>query len=123
MSDVLTPARLTILLVSLVVFGAVTSAGLFWRGRMGLSRQKMRERLAGGVALTLILVFVYGLVRFPDQPIHRCPGASDLYCGKQFRIHSADDFEAYETWNTVLLTAWPLGMIALALLYGLRLRR
>jgi hypothetical protein len=63
--------------------------------------------------------FLYGMVRFPDNPIHPC--AQHGYCGKQGQPHTAQDFQAFSQWETVMMY-WPAGFFALVLLNRTRLR-
>ena len=72
-------------------------------------------KILGGVVMATMLGFlVYGLVRFPDSPIHPCGDGG--YCGKQGRPHSIEDYRAHQFWQTGLMWLWPLGMIALFLI-------
>ncbi|MDQ6787302.1 MAG: hypothetical protein M3033_10885 [Acidobacteriota bacterium] len=60
--------------------------------------------------ITLIFFF-YGIIRFPDGPIHRCDENS--YCGKQGQHRTIEDFEAYNRWQTISLVSFPLMFILL----------
>ena len=52
-------------------------------------------------------VFIYGVVRFPDAPIHPC--GVDQYCGKQNQPHTKERFEEFLTWEGALIVAAPFG--------------
>ncbi|GAB2801244.1 hypothetical protein [Dyella kyungheensis] len=80
-------------------------------GRMGTLR-KVATWLLGA---TMACIFVYGLVRFPDSPIHPC--AEHGYCGKQGQPHTEQDFRAFSQWDG-LMSYWPVGIIALIVLQG-----
>jgi hypothetical protein len=59
-------------------------------------------------------LFIYGLVRFPDAPIHA--SANGQYQGKQRQAHTYSEYRAFKTWETCFFITWPIGMVALALL-------
>jgi len=59
--------------------------------------------------------FAYGLVRFPDGPIHPC--ATYGYCGKQGQPRTLEDFNAFRAWETAMLWGWPIGLVTLMLLH------
>ena len=66
------------------------------------------------VASTMICIFIYGIVRFPDNPIYPCTAHG--YCGKQGQPHTWDDYVAFEQWSTIMFYLWPTGIISLILL-------
>jgi hypothetical protein len=70
--------------------------------------------LGGIVAATMLGYFAYGVVRFPDSPIH--PRGEDRYCGKQGQPRTREDYHAHQQWQTGLLWGWPLGIGALILI-------
>jgi hypothetical protein len=84
------------------------------------------DRDAGGEALKARLyasriigalmgvVFIYGLIQYPDAPIHPC--LAHGYCGKQSQPHTQQEFEEFKLWETTLIWSWPIGMLALFLL-------
>jgi hypothetical protein len=86
--------------------------------------RKLRSALQTGIVALMGGVFLYGLARFPDGPIHPCePGGAylftqhpDDYCGKQGQPHTMDDYRAYQLWHTALSIIWPLGIGALILI-------
>jgi hypothetical protein len=59
-------------------------------------------------------VFSYGLLRFPDAPLHPC--GLDSYCGKQGQPHSEKEYRAFVLWQSTLEWTWLPGMLALLLL-------
>jgi hypothetical protein len=68
----------------------------------------------------MLATFGYGIVRFPDGPIHPC--AKHGYCGKQGQPHSQADFKAFDHWESALKWGWLPGMAALYLLNREKLR-
>lgn len=66
------------------------------------------------IVAVMFVVFLYGLVRFPDGPIHPCD--PNGYCGKQGQPHTAQQYRAYRNWETTMLYLWPVGLISLVLL-------
>jgi hypothetical protein len=62
-------------------------------------------------------LFGYGLVRFPDAPLHAC--VDHGYCGKP---HTEREFEAFEIWQNTLFWVWRVGMIVLYILNRDRIR-
>jgi hypothetical protein len=91
---------------------------------------RTRRILSGCIGTVMIVLFVYVGVRFPDWPIQKCvPGTAYAitqhpsgYCGKQGQPHTAEDFHAFEMWETILIYAWPVGIAALAVLQYMRPR-
>jgi len=67
---------------------------------------------ATAVALLTVMVAtgLWGLVKYPDAPIHRCGSA---YCGKQGQPRTRADFEEYEA-----LVYLRMGLVPLTLLAG-----
>lgn len=83
---------------------------------------KIISKAATAVIVAIMFALLtYGLVRFPDGPIHPC--GIDRYCGKQGQPHTLQQYRAYETWETTMLYTWPVGLISLALLNKSRWRR
>jgi hypothetical protein len=70
--------------------------------------------LGGIVATTMVGYFAYGVVRFPDSPIHPC--GQGRYCGKQGQPHTLEDYRAHQLWQTGLIWGWPLGIVLLVLI-------
>ena len=84
-------------------------------------RKSRWRRNASAVIVTIMLIlFVYGLVRFPDAPLHACVGHG--YCGKQGQPHTQREFEAFEIWQNTLFSIWPIGMVVLYVLNRDRIR-
>jgi hypothetical protein len=72
-------------------------------------------KILGGIVIaTMIGYFAYGLVRFPDSPIHPC--GEGRYCGKQGQPRTLADYRAHQLWQTGLMWGWPLGMVVLFLI-------
>jgi hypothetical protein len=63
------------------------------------------------IVAAMMVVFTYGMWRFPDAPIAPC--AAHGFCGKQAQPHTAEDFTAFTRWETVLFWGWPVGMLSL----------
>jgi len=78
------------------------------------ARRKGPALLALAVALVMIAVFQYGVLRFPDAPIRPC--GDESFCGKQGQPHTAVDYRAFVLWERSLLFIWPSGMLAVVLL-------
>src|SRR6476620_9007383 len=74
--------------------------------------QKTRS-LSYCIALVMVVLFVYGLIRYPDLPIRECPSG---YCGRQGQPHTAAEYNAFSRWQTTLFIVWPIGMLTLLLL-------
>lgn len=62
----------------------------------------------------MLCFFAYGVIRFPDSPIHPC--RINQYCGKQGQPHTLQDFKAFHFWETTCMYAWPVGLLAMFLL-------
>lgn len=73
------------------------------------------------IAAIMLVFFFYGIVRFPDGPVHPC--GINRYCGKQGQPHTLQQYRAFKTWETTLLYMWPVGLISLALLNKSRWRK
>jgi hypothetical protein len=76
--------------------------------------QRIRSTLSWVLAIAMFSVFFYGIIRFPDGPIHPCPDHG--YCGKQGQPHTLQDFIAFRTWETTIFYLWPIGLVTLVLL-------
>ena len=62
-------------------------------------------------------VFFFGFLRFPDAPLHACQGPGG-YCGKYGKPHSAAEFRGFTLWQNLLFVLWPLGMVAILLIWA-----
>ena len=72
------------------------------------------NRLAEIAIVAIMFVsFFYGIIRFPDGPLHPCATG---YCGKQGQFRTASDYSHYELWSHSILIIWPAGMLGLWLL-------
>ena len=74
--------------------------------------QKTRS-LSYCIGLVIIVLFVYGLIRYPDLPIRACASG---YCGRQGQPHTAAEYNAFSIWQTTLFIVWPIGMLIMLLL-------
>ena len=74
--------------------------------------QKTRP-LSYCIGLVMVVLFVYGLIRYPDLPIRECPSG---YCGRQGQPHTAAEYNAFSIWQTTLFIVWPVGMLIMLLL-------
>jgi hypothetical protein len=72
------------------------------------------------IAAMMGILFAYGLIRFPDAPLHACGEHS--YCGKQGQSHTQKEFEDFEIWQNTLFWVWPIGMLVLYILNRDRIR-
>lgn len=77
--------------------------------------------LGGGITAVMLVIFFYGLIRYPDAPIKPCAVASG-FCGKQNQARTLAEYEAFKRWETLLMICWPIGTVALIAL-GTRRRR
>ena len=72
----------------------------------------------------MAILFSYFVGRFGDGPIHKCVAGRPYaitqhpsgYCGKQGQPHTEEDYQAYQTWETILFIVWPTGMASIAAL-------
>ena len=69
--------------------------------------------LAYIIGLVMVVLFVYGLIRYPDLPIRECASG---YCGKQGQPHTAAEYRAFNAWRITLVIGWPIGIAALLFL-------
>src|SRR5258705_2228668 len=74
--------------------------------------QKSRS-LSYCIGLVMVVLFVYGLIRYPDLPIRECPSG---YCGRQGQPHTAAEYNAFSIWQTTLFIVWSIGMLIMLLL-------
>jgi hypothetical protein len=85
------------------------------------TRKRRWRRNASIVIATMMgILFIYGLIRFPDAPLHVC--GDNGYCGKQGQPHTQNEFEAFELWQNTLFWVWPIGIVALYILNRDRIR-
>ena len=68
---------------------------------------------------SVVVLFVYGLIRYPDLPIRECPSG---YCGKQGQPHTAAEYRAFNAWQITLMIGWPIGIAALLFLQREKLK-
>ncbi len=76
-------------------------------------------------------LFIYGMGRFPDGPIHKCVVSRGYaiiqhpsgYCGKQGQPHTAEDYRIFEVWEETLFVTWPIGLAALFALRKMQQKR
>jgi hypothetical protein len=83
-------------------------------------KRRWRRNASIAVAAIMGMLFVYGLIRFPDAPLHPCGDHS--YCGKQGQPHTQKQFEDFEIWQNTFFWVWPIGLIALYVLNRDRIR-
>jgi hypothetical protein len=91
---------------------------------MTISTRKQRpvpkaQLLSYVIGLVMVVLFVYGLIRYPDLPIRECPSG---YCGKQGQPHTAAEYRAFNAWQITLLIGWPIGIAALLFLQREKLK-
>src|SRR2546423_4384384 len=80
--------------------------------------QKTRP-LSYCIGLVMVVLFVYGLIRYPDLPIRECPSG---YCGKEGQPHTAAEYCAFNAWQITLMIGWPIGMAAMLFLQHEKLK-
>jgi hypothetical protein len=72
-------------------------------------------KIIGAIVVTAMVgYFAYGMIRFPDSPIHPC--GQDRYCGKQGQPRTLEDYRAHQLWQTGLMWGWPVGMVVIVLI-------
>jgi hypothetical protein len=69
------------------------------------------EYLSKFVFTFTLIFFFYGMLQFPDSPIHSC--GENSYCGKQGQHRTIEDFEAFNRWQTVNMVSFPLTFLLL----------
>ena len=72
-----------------------------------------RKAVSAGILTIMLVFFFYGIVRYPDGPIHPC--GVNRYCGKQGQPHTLQQYRAFKRWETTLFYMWPVGLVSLAL--------
>jgi hypothetical protein len=77
-------------------------------------KKKLITTCLGIVLAVMISLFIYGIVRYPDSPIHL--GKDGFYVGKQGQLHTEKEYKEFMTWQTCLFYIWPIGMITLFIL-------
>ena len=87
---------------------------------MGINLQRVSPRarklmlaIATGMAATML----YGVVFYPDGPIHPCLTGTG-YCGKHGEVRTLADYEAFRRWEIVLPLVWIGGLISIFSLSG-----
>jgi hypothetical protein len=83
-------------------------------------KRRWRRNASIIIAAMMGILFVYGLIRFPDAPLNSCGYHS--YCGKQGQSHTQKQFEDFEVWQNTLFWVWPIGLVALYILNRDRIR-
>jgi hypothetical protein len=69
---------------------------------------KQPWKVLGAIVVAAMLgYFVYGMVRFPDSPIHPC-GQDRLR--KAGSPRALEDYRAHQLWQTGLMWGWPVGV-------------
>lgn len=75
---------------------------------------RLRTALTYVVLAYMFTLFGYGLIKYPDAPLHPCIRAS--YCGKQGQSHTQQQYDRFLAWQATFEWSWPIGMLALYLL-------
>jgi hypothetical protein len=83
-------------------------------------KRRWRRNASIVVAAMMGILFAYGLIRFPDAPLHVC--GDNVYCGKQGQPRTQRQFESFEIWQNTLFWVWPIGMLVLYVLNRDRIR-
>jgi hypothetical protein len=74
----------------------------------------VRKLIVVPVVAGMLILFAYGVLKYPDGPIQKC--ASHGYCGKQGQTHTERDYAQYREWQTTIAWTWPPGLLLLILL-------
>jgi hypothetical protein len=82
---------------------------------------RWRRNASVVIGTMMLILFGYGLVRFPDAPLHTC--VDHGYCGKQGQPHTQGELETFEIWQNALFLIWPIGMVVLYVLNRDRIRQ
>lgn len=77
-------------------------------------KPRSRKLMTSAVIAIMMAVFWYGLIRFRDSPISLRKDGT--YRGKFNHLHTKEDFEEFNTWETANNVVFPGGMIAVLLL-------
>jgi len=83
-------------------------------------KRRWRRNASIVIAALMGILFAYGLIRFPDAPLHAC--GDNIYCGKQGQPHTERQFKDFEIWQNTLVWVWPIGLLALYVLNRDRIR-
>jgi hypothetical protein len=75
--------------------------------------RRVRLLLTWCILACMFSLLGYGLVRFPDAPIHPCPSG---YCGKQGQLRALEDYQGFHFWERALMLGWPIGICLLVIL-------
>ncbi len=75
---------------------------------------KIRKTASATISAIMLVIFFYGILRFPDGPIHPC--GINRYCGKQGQPHTLQQYRAFKSWETTFVYIWPVGLLSLWLL-------
>jgi hypothetical protein len=70
------------------------------------------------VIVCVALWFFYGVLYFPDAPVHPC--GTNQFCGKYGKIHSQEDYNAFLSWETGLFITFPIAFFCAIILYVIR---
>jgi hypothetical protein len=99
-----------IVIAAIVVLVAVSFINAIRAGRFGFKY----VTAAGCVLAAMATFFLYGMIYFPDAPLHPC--ALYGYCGKLGQRHSYDDYRLFELWYRAFFIIWPTGVLAIIFL-------
>jgi hypothetical protein len=83
---------------------------------VGLMR-KPYKAITNILGFAIVVVFFYGIVRFPDFPLEPC--GANKYCGHHGHFYTVSEYHAYLTWHQVLWWGSSLAILAVYLLYRL----
>jgi hypothetical protein len=90
-----------------------------WNDDFNSETTACAESTIAAVSNRVVVLFVYGLIRYPDLPIRECPSG---YCGKQGQPHTAAEYSAFNAWQIALMIGWPIGIAALLFLQREKLK-
>lgn len=75
----------------------------------------LRNIVAFSIALAMAMLFLYGVMRFPNSPIEPCTTG---YCGKGGVPTTEEEYRAYQTWLGILVLGYPVGVLTLGVLWA-----
>lgn len=89
--------------------------------RVFVGRHIKLQGLLFAVVAVCLMIFIYGLIQYPDAPYGLCAGGD--YCGKTGVRYSYLIYEEWKIWGKCLFVCWPFGLVASYFLSQLRKKR
>jgi hypothetical protein len=72
--------------------------------------RKNARQLIRAIAVVWLLLWACGAYNYPDAPITRC---GDSFCGKNGRIHTAEEFQASSRFDDLMIFATIFGFLSM----------